>query len=343
MTESLRALLTGIIDYAGMFPPASLPLDQAIRNYARYRTEAESWMLGKFICPAGKLEELSGHVPKLFASGPPLRLSILLGGGKSSAEFLANVRRELKLAEEFCQRHRQEAVIESFEARLPADFGEWSTPELADQFVKGQLALGLADSECFLELPNQGPFRLVPGGEKEAMLLQLGSVGYPIDSEDTPQRFKFRSGGTEASAFPSVERTAEVLATCCTISAPLKFTAGLHHPVRRLDPGLNVKMHGFINVFVAGVLAQVRNLNEEQIRRILEEEDPATFRFDSERLRWKDPSASMILFRFWDQRLTGKDLSATVDEITAARRYVTSFGSCSFDEPRDDLRQLGWL
>ena len=39
MSPSLRALLTGIVDYAGLFPPAQLSLDEAIRNYARYRTE----------------------------------------------------------------------------------------------------------------------------------------------------------------------------------------------------------------------------------------------------------------------------------------------------------------
>ena len=39
MRGSLRALLTGIIDYAGLFPPARLPLDQAVRNYGRYRNE----------------------------------------------------------------------------------------------------------------------------------------------------------------------------------------------------------------------------------------------------------------------------------------------------------------
>jgi hypothetical protein len=44
-------LLTGLIDYAGLFPPAKLSLDQAIRNYAAYRQCPERWMLGKFVIP----------------------------------------------------------------------------------------------------------------------------------------------------------------------------------------------------------------------------------------------------------------------------------------------------
>jgi hypothetical protein len=74
--RSLKALLTGVVDYAGMFPPAQLALAPAIRNYARYRTEPEKWMLGRFICPAVKLGDLSPLVDELFASGPPLGVSL---------------------------------------------------------------------------------------------------------------------------------------------------------------------------------------------------------------------------------------------------------------------------
>ena len=49
-------------------------------------------------------------------------------------------------------------------------------------------------------------------------------------------------------------------------------------------------------------------------------------------------------FAFCDDGLTWKNVAASTEEVAAARRdFVTSFGSCSFDEPRDDLRALGWL
>ena len=57
MNASLRALLSGVVDYAGLFPPAGLPLDQAIRNYARYRQGSDAWMLGRFVIPAARLAE----------------------------------------------------------------------------------------------------------------------------------------------------------------------------------------------------------------------------------------------------------------------------------------------
>lgn len=43
-----------MIDYAGVFPPAALPLDQALANYARYRALPEGWMLGRFVLSVGQ-------------------------------------------------------------------------------------------------------------------------------------------------------------------------------------------------------------------------------------------------------------------------------------------------
>ena len=37
--KALRALLTGIVDYAGLFPPAALDMTTAVRNYASYADE----------------------------------------------------------------------------------------------------------------------------------------------------------------------------------------------------------------------------------------------------------------------------------------------------------------
>src|ERR1700722_2418167 len=54
---SLRALLSGLIDYAGLFPPAGLDMAAAVRNYASYLSRRYSWILGRFIVPAGGLDE----------------------------------------------------------------------------------------------------------------------------------------------------------------------------------------------------------------------------------------------------------------------------------------------
>jgi hypothetical protein len=58
MTEALRTLLAGLIDYAGLFPPADLDMPDAARNYAAYRAGPHAWALGRFIVPAVRLGEV---------------------------------------------------------------------------------------------------------------------------------------------------------------------------------------------------------------------------------------------------------------------------------------------
>ncbi len=81
-------------------------------------------------------------------------------------------------------------------------------------------------------------------------------------------------------------------------------------------------MHGFLNVLGAGVLAAEHGWDEGQTAEMLAEEDPAAFVFDDETFHWRD----------W---------AITTPQIRARRPFVTSLGSCSFDEPRADLRALG--
>jgi hypothetical protein len=75
MKKSLRALLEGLIDYAGLFPPAALSMQDAVRNYARYRDGEYAWALGKFIVPKERAKEVPDEFP----------LSILWSGGLFSA------------------------------------------------------------------------------------------------------------------------------------------------------------------------------------------------------------------------------------------------------------------
>jgi hypothetical protein len=84
-------------------------------------------------------------------------------------------------------------------------------------------------------------------------------------------------------------------------------------------------MHGFVNLLSATALATAHELAVEQLAQILADETANHFEFDDASLSWN--------------RLT-----ATVAQIQSARTSgMNSFGSCSFDEPCEDLRSLGWL
>jgi hypothetical protein len=311
MVSGLRALLSGILDYAGLFPPAALPFDQAICNYARYRRDPDSWMLARFICPASRLTEVTPYVKELFDARVPFYFSALGRGGKNADEFRAGLQADLDNIRSFRNDQGGLVVGDVLETRLPAT--------AAVPTGSGPLfARSLGDLACYIEA--------VPGSDWPVQVRGvLDAIRQTAAPERTARGFKRRCGGLEAPAFPPPEQVASAIAACRDVNVPLKFTAGLHHPIRHFNAGVKTHMHGFINVFVAGVLAHARGLSAEQIQAIIEDEDARSFRFDDAGLCWKDKRA-------------------TTREIATARQVaVTSFGSCSFDEPRDDLRALGWL
>jgi hypothetical protein len=121
MYASLRNLLTGLIDYAGLFPPARLPLDQAIRNYAGYRRDPDGWLLGRFVCPASRLHELAPFHDTVFADGPPFVFSVLGRGGATTTEFLAGLQADLQAVTTFRTRHGDRVVADVLEVKLPAE------------------------------------------------------------------------------------------------------------------------------------------------------------------------------------------------------------------------------
>jgi hypothetical protein len=72
----LRELLAGVIDYAGLFPPAGLDMTTAVRNYASYLAGEYSWMLGRFIVSSVRLEEF-GKAASRYLSDKKWKIGIL--------------------------------------------------------------------------------------------------------------------------------------------------------------------------------------------------------------------------------------------------------------------------
>jgi hypothetical protein len=54
---SLQALLSNLIDYAGLYPPAALPLHDVAEKYESYRASPHCWMLNRVVLPSAKLAE----------------------------------------------------------------------------------------------------------------------------------------------------------------------------------------------------------------------------------------------------------------------------------------------
>lgn len=141
---------------------------------------------------------------------------------------------------------------------------------------------------------------------------------------------KVRTGGLTPEAIPDPERLADFLIAAAARRMPFKATAGLHHPVRSMRPltyapdSPRAEMHGFLNVFTAAAFAW-HGADRSLLLDVLLEQEAAAFEFGEKALQWR-----------------GHSLAA--GQIAAARRdFAHSFGSCSFEEPISDLRELELL
>lgn len=300
---SLQALLAGSIDYAGLFPPANLALDQALKNQGGYVRSAESWMLGALVLPLGKFDEASALLAP-FDVEQRLAISALGAKTENAAEFIAALADGAETIRDFDERHGATAAVTQLEISLPNEPGA--------SLAETNRALAGLNVPTFLEANVDEAERTI-AFVAERRATGAGRFG-----------FKLRTGGVVASAFPSSIQIARALVAAAAQRVPIKFTAGLHHPIRQFHASVQTKMHGFLNVLGAGVLAAEHGWNVQQTAVMLEEEDATAFVFSEEKFAWRE----------W---------SIATERIAAARKFVTSFGSCSFDEPREDLRALGLL
>jgi hypothetical protein len=300
---SLRALLNESIDYAGMFPPASLDLENALKNHAAYVRSADAWMLGSFVLPVAKFDAAKELLSE-FDPSHPLHVSAL-GPRIDNAAAFSDALEETADAINSLAAHNVDLVsVKHLEMWLPAD---------ADASLLEEARFILGDSRAFWEAPVER------AEETIALLAELNS------RMDQPAfGFKLRTGGVTADAFPSSEQIARALVVPATHQIPIKFTAGLHHPLRQYREEVQSKMHGFLNVLGAAIMAAEHKLNQKQTVAMLEDEEPKSFRFEREFFAWRE----------W---------TIDIKALNHRRKFVTSFGSCSFDEPRHDLRALGFL
>lgn len=302
--------MSHIIDYAGMYPPANLSLEEAFRNFVNYQVSPDSWMLARFVVPAKQLPPLTPLMP---ASPSVLSFTALGRSGAAADEFLANLKLDIDDIQSFRKAHGEKAIVDVFEVALPSS--ALNDAAAAHDLVKASSdILNKNGLTVFFEAPFGEGWQM----RAENLIRALRKL------KDRHVGFKLRTGGVTADAFPSPEQIAWAIVSVRDAGVPLKCTAGLHHPIRHYNESVQTKMHGFLNVFGAAILAAARQLPQEQIQPILEDENPVNFVFADEGFAWNH-------------------LRVATSEIAKARQFAASFGSCSFDEPREDLRRLGLL
>ncbi|WP_019504922.1 hypothetical protein [Pleurocapsa sp. PCC 7319] len=149
--------------------------------------------------------------------------------------------------------------------------------------------------------------------------------------QNTNASAKIRTGGLTAETFPKIDKLCQFIFASARTKVPFKATAGLHHllpgkyPLTYEPNSLSSSMQGFLNLSILASLVYWQKLTSDEASRVLQESSINSFQVQEDNIVWKDRQLNL-------------------SELRQARQYFfRSFGSCSFQEPLDELRELQLL
>lgn len=269
------------LDDAAVFPPGLAPLETAVRVHLQRRSSSPwAGAVGPLLLALDQVAQAHALATDAApAAGvnlrhEPLRVGIIIPPGRLNAALQTTT----------------EIVPELQVAGLEV---KTSTTHWRNELEALQRTA--TEAARYVELTS----RQISAGALAA--LQGGAV-----------KLKFRTGGLEASLFPSTGELAAVIIEAVQRDVPFKLTAGLHRAVRHTDPATGFIHHGFLNIAVATALAQ-EGKDSADIVAVLEEREGA--------------------------RLAGQYLVAG----PGWRGHFESFGTCSMLEPLESLAALNLI
>ncbi|MGI8772794.1 MAG: hypothetical protein ACR2JE_15320 [Acidobacteriaceae bacterium] len=311
--SSLRTLLAGLIDYAGLFPPASLGMPQAVDAYATYLVSEHAWALGRFIVPVARLDEFAAvqqQTRNAHRTGQEWKLSVLATAADAPAIARFNTRHAGAMTIDTAEIKAAGAAEIRDAARALRTHHLHGDDLHVNDLHPDDLHLDDLHLDLYFEAPPADGSNLLPV------------------IADSDARAKIRTGGVTPATIPPTEEVAAFLEACRAHRVAFKATAGLHHPVRSVrpltyEPGCaQAAMHGFLNVFLAAALVYSGG-SAADTRALLNETDATAFRFDDGAAYWR----TRVAFP-----------TSLLAETRA--RFAASFGSCSFTEPMDEVEAL---
>lgn len=276
--RSVEALCAGVLDYAGIFPPASLAMTDAVMTYARFRASEDAWMLGAFVVSAerfGEVDQPIGPVSMVVHATSPADVEHVLGEAGSLLRIAAIEFRPVPAER-----------IGALAAAVPREI------------------------QAYFEVDPE---------------LDLHR---PLDAVAACGAFaKLRTGGVTPAAFPTATGVLRFFRACDERRLAAKATAGLHHAVTGSYPltydaiSQSARMYGFVNMCAAAALVRTGSADQDLLA-VLAESSPAAFRFSDHGMEWRH------------HRLSNADLAATRQTL------FRSFGTCSLQEPIDDVKRM---
>ncbi|MCA1824950.1 MAG: hypothetical protein LC640_11965, partial [Frankia sp.] len=227
MPAHVSPLLVGLFDDAGMFPPARLPVADALARHRADRERAHSVLSGRFIAPATALADVAAQ-----SAGDALDVVVVADVvGDQLVEWLGKAVADDRL------------IVRGVELRpMPAEAVDGAVAAVRGQF----------DCDVYVELPRteawQDVLSAIEGVAKGAGAGANAGTGA---AGAAAVGVKLRCGGATAEMFPPAPMLATWLEAVIEAELPIKATAGLHGALPHYDVALGVHHHGFLNLLLA--------------------------------------------------------------------------------------------
>ena len=236
--------LENIVDYAGIFPPATLSAREALSRYKAYRNGSENWILGSLAWSCSTLPDLA----ELLTPNDEIELA-LIGRPSTNWETWQDARlhdvEDVNVILEKCPG----VAAATYESRID------DLRKITD-VINSLRSLG-KETDIYIELPWDHPL--------DDALAELATEEWI--------RVKFRTGGKTKDAYPSPLQLASVLKQCIDLEIEFKLTAGLHEPIAHVDSSNGAFAHGFLNVLMATFASYQDDASVNELAEILESSD----------------------------------------------------------------------
>ncbi len=326
MDKSLQQLLSSLINYSGLYPPAGLNLREALRGYVDFSHSKYSWMLSNFVIPFNELPLLATFADRKHQLKGPLSLCITGPESETLFDFknaVIHIEKEIQAAH---SGYPGEVRTNILELTFPRGSVERMNPE---ELVKSLEAVVSSTAESRL-LPHRVFFG-VPGQGYDAQTTKKIIKVIAVHNKSILKRkienylfsgLKIECGGPNP---PSAKYLADILLYARDANVAVKFSGTENTPYPSFDYSRQHSVHGFLNLLIASMLAYTQDLNLEETIQVIEDKTSNNFEFKDGYLLWRE-------------------LAAPIMEVKMLRMLsITSFNFTSFAAPIEGLKEQQFL
>ncbi len=287
MFKSINYLLSNSIDYAALKPPVEAPIRKAFENYAALTHDENSWILSRFVIPYSQISDMVRFSDRYDSVKGPLNLCIFGPIVDSLHDFKTSV---LNIEKDILYAHS------GFPGEVKTNVLELTLPTLSvenfndDELVKAieVVVRTSADSKI---LPDRVFFE-IPGNTYDINLAKKILKVIAVHNKSVYKRkienYLFSGFKINCTPDPTSKFLAELIQSARDANVAIKFAGHNVNSFTYFDDDINMKIHGFINIMLAGLLSYSQALTIDEAIEVLDEKNPLNFTFKDNYIAWKE-------------------------------------------------------